>query len=146
MRYLPSFTTVQYRILAILWTLGIVVVCSLPTDNLPQLQPAFSLDKLVHFGLFAVFGGLWIRGLCPPAPEGMGRCFMRRVAVLLVGGMFAGGVEVYQHVAPLQRLGDPYDAVANGLGLLFALTAYYLYNKRGVTPHSAQSEVSFTES
>lgn len=147
MRYLPSFTTLQYRMLAVLWTIGIIVACSLPTDTLPQVEPALSLDKVVHFGLFAGLGGLWMRGLCPPVRNGLGKCFRRRgLAVLLVGGGFAGGVEVYQHFAPLQRLGDPYDAVANGLGLLVALAAYYLYHKRGVAAHSAHSEAPFTES
>lgn len=125
-----SLNTGHYRILAVLWTVGIVTVCSLPTESLPEVQPALSLDKLVHFGLFAVFGALWMRGLCPPERDGLGQCLRRRgLALFVTGGVFAGGVEVYQHLAPLRRLGDPYDALANVLGLFFALLFYYLYHK-----------------
>lgn len=142
---LPSLNTRHYRILAVLWAVGILVACSLPTDTLPEVQSALSPDKIVHVGLFAVFGILWMRGSCPPN-DGVGTsCLVRRGgALLLVGGLFAGGTEVYQRLIPIQRLGDPYDALANVLGLLLALGIYYGYHRRTVQAHSTESEM-FTD-
>ena len=122
-RIFPLSTT-QYRWLAALWTAGIVVACSIPAASLSPIKPALSADKLIHFGLFAVFGGLWMRALCPPRAAAH---LCRYSLYLLVGGsLFAVGTEVYQHVLPIQRRGDPYDALADGSGLLLAVVVYAL--------------------
>lgn len=142
MRRLSSLTARHYRILAVLWAVGILVACSLPADTLPEVQSAFSPDKIVHVGLFAVFGILWMRGVCPPNDDVGTSCLVRHgVALLLVGGLFAAGTEVYQYLVPLQRLGDPFDALANGIGLFLALGIYYGYHKQA----SAHSEEAFTD-
>jgi hypothetical protein len=123
-----SLTTTQYRRLAVLWTLGIVAACSIPATSLSPIKPALSADKAIHFGLFAGFGLLWMRGLCPP-----GACAsLRRHSLRLLGwgSLFAVGTEVYQHLMPIQRRGDPYDALADGGGLLVAVGLYALVVRR----------------
>ncbi len=52
--------------LAWIWTLLILVLCWLPKMYLPgkeELPPpiVINVDKFVHFGIFAVFGVLWMR-------------------------------------------------------------------------------------
>ena len=81
-------------------------------------------DKIVHFVLFAGFGGLWMRALCSPVDGAWRQCRRRAVALLVVGGLFAGGSEIYQDLLPIRRSGDPYDAVANGAGLLVSILLY----------------------
>lgn len=122
-RIFPLSTT-QYRWLALLWTGGIVIACSIPAASLSPIKPALSADKVAHFGLFAVFGGLWMRVLCPPgSAASLCRCSLR---LLGWGSLFAVGTEVYQHLLPIQRRGDPYDALADGGGLLGAVAVYAL--------------------
>lgn len=121
-------STTHYRWMAVLWTGAIVAVCSLPAESLASVQPAMGADKVAHFGLFFVFGGLWMRALYPPGRSVTGVSLRRQVLRLLVGGgLLAGGTEVYQHLLPLQRMGDPYDALANGGGLLLSVIAYLVY-------------------
>jgi VanZ family protein len=132
MTSLLSPSTTQYRWLAVLWTLGIVVACSIPAASLSPIEPALSADKAIHFGLFAVFGGLWMRALCPP--DAAGPICRRGLYLLGAGSLFAVGTEVYQHLMPLQRRGDPYDALADGAGLLVAVVAYVLYLRSRAVP------------
>lgn len=134
-RIFPLSTT-QYRWLAALWTAGIVVACSIPAASLSPIKPALSADKLIHFGLFAVFGALWMRALCPPRASAH---LCRYSLYLLVGGsLFAIGTEIYQHILPIQRRGDPYDALADGGGLLLAVVVYALLVRSRSRAESAQ--------
>lgn len=128
MSFFPFLSTRHYRWLAVLWTVGIVAACSIPAASLTPLGPALSADKTIHFGLFAVFGALWMRALDPPRE---GTALRQQALWVLGGGLFlAVGTEVYQHVLPLQRLGDPYDALANGAGLLVSVAGYRLLVRR----------------
>jgi len=125
MTLLPPYSTSFYRWMAVLWTAGIVVGISLPASSLSPMSPILSADKLVHFALFFVFGALWMRVLCPPDEAGARSCLRRGILRLFVlGGLFAGGSELYQQVIPIRRMMDPYDAVANGAGLLVGMGLY----------------------
>jgi len=130
MRVLSSLRTVHYRLLAILWTVGILVALTLPAGSVPDTQ-ATGLDKIIHAVLFAGFGGLWLRGLCPPGRSGLRACFRRRGGLFFVGGiLFAVGTEVYQQWLPLHRVADPYDVMADLFGFAVAFVSYYVYHVR----------------
>lgn len=138
MCFLSSFRTVHYRLLAVLWTGGILLAMSLPAGNLPNPDSSFGLDKIVHVVLFAGFGWLWLRGLCSPDGERVSACFRQRgVGFLVVAVLFAVGTEVYQHLLPIQRLADPYDVMADLVGVLAAFAGYYVYHVRRTTRASA---------
>ncbi|MFB6230510.1 MAG: hypothetical protein ABEL04_05075 [Salinibacter sp.] len=123
--------TVHYRLLAALWTIGIIVAVTVPTGRLPEPQPTAGIDKLVHVVLFMGFGILWLRGLCPPgSPELSTGVPRRSIFFFLAGTLFAVGTEVYQHLVLVGRTGDPYDAAADLLGLLMALGSYHAYHGR----------------
>jgi len=124
MSFFSSLSTTRYRWLAILWTVGIVAACSIPAASLTPLGPALSADKAIHFGLFAGFGAVWMRALVPLTAGAWGAFRRQGLRVRVGGGLLAVGTEVYQHLLPLQRLGDPYDALANGAGLLGAVIGY----------------------
>lgn len=124
--------TVHYQVLAGLWTVGILLALTIPTGSIPEVHSPFGLDKVVHFVLFAGFGLLWLRGLCPPARIRGSSHMSRRGVLLLVGGvLFAMGTELYQHFAPIGRMADPYDAAADLLGFLVAFAGYQLYIRMG---------------
>lgn len=117
--------------MAIFWTVGIVVACSLPAASLSPVEPVLSFDKVAHFGLFTVFGVLWMRVLCPPGSRTSRTCLRRRgSAFIVIGLLFAAGTEVYQDLLPVQRVADPYDAVADAAGLTTGSILYMLYISR----------------
>jgi hypothetical protein len=136
----PSLSTTHYRWLAVFWTGAIVLACSLPAASFAGVQPALGADKVVHVVLFAVFGGLWMRALCPPTPATTwGRVRRRGGRLLLVGVLFGVGSEVYQQVLPLRRMADPYDALADVLGLLFGILLYGAYVRWGARKEPSPS-------
>jgi hypothetical protein len=150
----PSFRSRTYRILAVLWTVAIIVALSIPVPDLPEVNPALGPDKIAHVVLFAGFGLLWLRAVRPEeaekpeeaeqAEEATGtsaapshrRPWVRVGATTLVGILFAAGTEVYQGVFMPHRMADPYDAAANVLGLLLAVAAYRLLRPQDFHPTS----------
>ena len=102
-------------LLAIGWTLGILIACSIPGEDLPELGfDLFQYDKLIHFTFFLGFGWLWLKAL--PA-----RLTNRFVWIGLTGLIYSIATELYQGILPWERSPDPMDALANILGLLAAL-------------------------
>ncbi len=101
--------TVRRRLPAVLWTLGLLASCLVPGVYVPNV-PILSVDKLVHIGLFLVFGLLWL-ALYPA----------RRGAVVVWGLGLAVAIEVLQQTLPIGRSGEVFDAVADALGLALAV-------------------------
>ncbi|MEM9997017.1 MAG: VanZ family protein [Bacteroidota bacterium] len=98
--------------LAIAWTLLCLVLFSIPGQDLPA--QLLSLDKLAHLGLFAVLGLLWMRAVPRQAWPWV-----------LAGGIAFGiGTEVYQGMLPWEREPDPYDALADGVGMALGVAGY----------------------
>lgn len=112
----------HWRILAILWTFGIIAACSIPGRSLTP-SGLFEFDKLIHAVFFAGFGLLWLLAAQTPL-----RIRLRRV--LLAGLALAVLTELYQGLLPFERFPDPYDALANAVGLIAALVAYGWWHRR----------------
>lgn len=130
MKFLRKFVS-HPLVLATAWTLLILGALSLPGPDLPS-DPALPLDKVVHFGLFAAFGGLWMWAL---------QWNLRRSTrwVLLAGGLYAILLEFYQGFLPaLGRSPDPLDALAGILGLLIAIGLYRRW--RASTDHTSPAK------
>ena len=105
------------RVAAVLWTLIIVVLCTLPGENFPDVH-LISADKLAHFGIFAIFAWLWLIASRSDQRPRIWR-------VLIAGLAFAGLTEVYQGLLPFGRDPEVLDALANSAGLLFGVWSYH---------------------
>lgn len=137
---LSALSTSHYRWLALLWTAAILGAFSLPASTLSPARSLLDFDKLIHAALFGIFGVLWMRVLCPPGTETVWATLRRRGGQLFGAGvLFAGGTEVYQHVMPIRRMGDPYDALADGTGLLAGIFLYGVLLHRRARRSSAAS-------
>ena len=140
MRLFALMKTAHYRLLAAFWTAGIILAISVPTGDFGGVDPELGVDKIIHVALFAGFGLLWLRGLCPPDEARLATCFRRRGGLFFVAGaLFAAGTEVYQHLLPVQRMADPYDATADLVGLTVVFVGYYVYHVRRADRMSAPS-------
>lgn len=107
--------------LALGWALAILALCSIPGDEIADWE-LFSYDKLGHLAMFFGLGWLWARA----APARLG-------AVVAGGLAFAAGTEVWQAVMPLGRSGDPFDALADAVGLgLGVAAAVWMHRRQAV--------------
>jgi VanZ family protein len=135
-----GLSTPQYRGLAVFWTAVILGAFSLPATTLSPVRTLLGVDKLIHAALFGIFGLLWMRVLCPPETERVWTTLRWRGGQLFgVGVLFAGGTEVYQHLMPIRRTGDPYDALADGAGLLVGILLYGLFLRQRARQSAAAS-------
>ena len=111
-------TRTHWRWLAALWTVAIVVACSVPGPSLPP-SPFLSFDKVVHVGLFAPLAWLWRRAVGP-----------RDGAILLAAAAFAVAIEVWQQLPAIGRSGDPADALADVAGAVLGIALARLADRR----------------
>jgi len=124
---LRSFVRRHALPLAVLWTLGILVALSIPPPDLPVAPTTTGLDKVAHVVLFMGLGGLWMHALQPASGDTPRHARWRGAGLFLAGIFFAGLTELYQYVLPVQRLGDPFDALADVVGLFLAILAYITF-------------------
>ena len=109
---------------AVVWTVAILAACSVPGPALPQTPGLpLSVDKWVHVGMFLGFGALW--SLAAPG---------RAWTVLAAGLAYAVAIEVWQGALPIGRSPDPYDAVADAVGLVAGLALAAWARRRGNDP------------
>lgn len=108
---LPAMTRTHWTVLAVVWTVAVFIGCALPGDQLPD-HGLFSEDKLLHIVAFAGIAFLWLRA-------------GRRVGRILWAGLaFGVFIEVFQRVTPFGRFFDPFDVMADGLGLLVGVALH----------------------
>lgn len=108
------------RIAAVTWTALIAVLLTVPGSYVPG--EVWSYDKVGHFGMFAGFAYLWLRALGPLSRR-------RAVLVVVTGLLYAVGSELFQGWMPGERTGDPFDALANAVGLAAGLMAAWLHER-----------------
>jgi VanZ family protein len=101
---------------AVLWTLVILAACSIPGQDLPDIE-VFSIDKVAHFTVFAVFGWLWMYASRAPLRT-------RVIRVLAAGIAYAVLTELYQGLLPWERTPDVYDALADAVGAVAGVLVY----------------------
>jgi VanZ family protein len=104
--------------LAVLWTLGIFILLSLPGSSLPQ-SSLLAFDKLGHAGLFFVLALVWLNAFS--ADSG------RIISLVLIIGILLGFFsEWYQSMAPIGRSADIFDSIADTIGFGLGTIAWVI--------------------
>ncbi len=110
-------------VVAVLWTIVILVLCWTPQALLPMnertelLTQELHLDKFVHTGIFTVFTVLWLR----TQPTGK----TRYLWILLAGTALAAITEVMQNLPIINRECEFEDAMADFAGVLFGFPLFH---------------------
>lgn len=106
---------------AVAWTLFILVLLSIPSNQLPSSQ-LWKYDKLAHSLLFFVLAFVWMRAFAAHS--------VRMIVFLLVCGLaFAPLTELYQSILPFGRRMDLMDSIADAIGFGLGTVAWVLWEK-----------------
>jgi VanZ family protein len=113
-------------LLAWSWTIVILVLCWIPRmflsgeEKLPKPFFVPNFDKLVHMGIFAVFAVLWMR---------VGSSSRRAWWVVAAGVALAVITELGQEIPIVNRDCNVADGLADSVGVIVGLVAYFLAQK-----------------
>ena len=97
-----------WRLVAWASTVGVLLLCFLPSDNVPTPEVQ-NMDKLFHALAFFIVGFAWVRS---------GRSWKW---ALVIGLLLAAGTEVGQRLLQNGRHGDPIDFAADMAGVLLGV-------------------------
>lgn len=111
---------------AALWFLLIMVLLSLPGSSFPEVR-FWKPDKIAHIGLFGMQTLLlWIAIATAHRDTGehTAAAARRRLAPLLIAALWTllfGALSEYYQDVFTSRLADPYDIIANAIGIAAAV-------------------------
>lgn len=107
------------RLLAILWTLLIFILCFMPAEDVPDVEFPLA-DKWVHFVLFGTFGFLW---LCSYPTKKISHLIIMLLICIITGWL----VEELQGLMPsLGRNKDIWDILADSIGGVLGIALFYI--------------------
>ncbi len=110
------------KICAILWTILIIIGCSLPGSDIPKLNLIEHFDKLVHFTFFFAFFILWYL------------YFHHKkhiiISLILISASFGFLIEWYQLHFVAGRSFDVWDGIADTIGAIFGALFILLFIKK----------------
>lgn len=116
-----SDLTVHRALMAVFWTIVIMMLCWLPRHVVQRVEAGsgwfkiVNLDKLIHSGIFVVFALLWARVSSSP----------RRFAwIALAGVIFAAVTELGQLIPAVGRDATVPDAIADAAGVLIGILVF----------------------
>ena len=115
----------------LIWTIIIVLLTLTPGNYIPRITNFFDWigpDKLIHLFLFGVYAYLLLEGFSKQSKA----LYLRKNAVfigLLLGMVFAFFTEGMQKFVIPGRNGNPYDFLANMLGLLLGYLSWSLIRR-----------------
>lgn len=117
---------------------GVILAATSITISPPEAIPSEApLDKIGHFGLYAVLGWLTARALLLS-----GRVGISSVLIALMAAVLFAAADEWHQQALLNRYGSMADWLADSAGLIFGLVAcLWRADRRAVTagPDSGES-------
>ena len=115
---------------ALLWTLVIFVLCSMPGKSIPKIEwlALLSFDKFVHASIFFVLQLLWMRGFYLQTKF----LFLKKhfaLVPLVFCIVYGGSLEIMQTLFFSERSGDILDFIANSFGCLVGVFLFHKMKK-----------------
>lgn len=104
------------------WTLLVIISLSLPGSSVPSAD-LLQYDKVLHAALFGVGVFLWLR---VPAESNVARWI-----IVLAALAFAPASELYQELLGTGRAADPWDAVADVIGVVIGASMWLALRRSG---------------
>ena len=107
---------IESKYTALFWTVLIFMLCTIPSEDLPNQQPN---DKISHFIAFAGFTFFWLSHTS------------KYWLIILIASVYGIAIEFWQGSLPqdFHRSFDWYDALADGIGGIIGLPIYLIYKR-----------------
>ena len=121
----PTYTSFwRHNISAVLWALLILALCGVPRNAVPETT-LIGVDKVVHCGLYALFGLILIVGF---SKQQQYKTLRERAVGIAIGvGVFYGIlIEVLQGTVFTTRSLELLDMLANTTGAFIGVALFYL--------------------
>jgi len=118
----------RHNISAVLWALLILALCGIPRSAVPKTN-LIGVDKVVHFGLYAVFSLILMVGFLKQQQY---RWLREKALYMAIGTGIVYGIiiELLQGTVFASRSAEPMDMVANAVGAVFGIVCFYfIYGK-----------------
>lgn len=112
---------------SLLWAVVIALLCFSPGNGYPRLSIPH-LDKIVHFGLWAVLATLVVSESNPWRMRGAVTRRAQRLGLLLPAA-YGVAVELVQALPQVRRGGSALDWLADVAGAVAAVLCYRLLNR-----------------
>lgn len=121
----------KYRFPAVAWAGMIALASSIPAEKLPETI-LLDYDKLVHVGIFFIFGFLVYRAL---EPYTVRRSFSwKRVSIAIIVVVAYGIIDEFHQGSVPGRTLDVYDILADTVGgILAGMLMFFLNHRRQKT-------------
>lgn len=123
--------TLRYNSPAFLWSIVILTLSLIPSKSIQKIVflDFVGIDKVGHFGVYAILAFLLVRGFCKQFNDGVYRLSLA-VYSIIIGLIYGGILEYLQwRVAP-SRSGDWADFAANFLGCILGSAFYYIVSRK----------------
>lgn len=110
-------TLLNFKFPAIFWTILIFVLCTIPSEHIPQGEKMN--DKANHFIAFAGFTFFWLFH------------YAQAWKIILIGILYGIAIEFWQGILPedFHRSFDWYDTVADGIGGIIGYFIWLIFSK-----------------
>jgi len=122
--------TIQFVIAhknSIMWALIILILCGMPPSGLPKIKIP-GIDKVVHFGLFAIFTILLITEMNDLRRQFQVKNSYRWISFAITAG-YGGLIELMQLYLFTSRGAEWFDFFADTLGAGVAVLIYPMVNR-----------------
>ena len=122
--------TLWYYKLAVIWSIIITVLCLLPNSNFESTNAYLpkGFDKIAHLLFFFVLTILLFYGKIKEQASYQYRSFTV-VKIILITSFIGLSIEVMQRYIFTYRSGDPFDFIADMLGVAMGIFSYIFLHR-----------------
>lgn len=124
------FRTLKYQWSALLWSVLILILCNIPSDQVPGSTLFFEgFDKMAHLGFFFILTVLLFFGKISQQNSYDYR-IITIIKILLITASLGGGIEILQWKVFTFRSAEWWDFTADMFGVGMGIFSYLLLHRK----------------
>jgi len=121
---------IKYQGWAILWTGLVLILCNLPSSDLPSSEKFFEgFDKMCHLGFFYVLAVLLLYGKIKQQ-RSYEYSWLTIIKIILLTAFIGGGIEILQWKVFTYRSAEWWDFFSDMVGVGMAVFSYMILHRK----------------